>query len=477
MRALLMKIFFIGICGTATGNVAILMSRLGHEVSGSDSGMYEPMKSALARAGLSAPEGWNPKRLEEFSPDLVVVGNAISRMNPELEFVLRSRICEYTSLPELIGKFLIGKRKSLVISGTHGKTTTTSLSAYLMRANRVDAGWLIGGVPLDLPEGGSNLGGFDAGAPFVIEGDEYDTAYFDKRSKFLHYRPHVLAINNLEFDHADIFRDLYEVKRTFTHVRRIVPPDGLIIENADDENVASLEPAPWTSVMKVGFAESADLRISDFDQQEDWSAFTLSFKGKSKRIKWKMQGVFNARNAAMACAGTAAALGMPPLELDLSPLADFRGVRRRQEVILDTPEICAVEDFGHHPTAIALTIRSLRQKYPGRAILAAFEPRSNTAKTNALQSEFAQSLSLADAAYVGAVNAAKIPPENRMDTRAMAESFPGKIFAFASNAALLERLCGDAASLAARGARPVCVFFSNGSFDNIHRKFAQEFQA
>lgn len=471
-----MKIFFIGICGTATGNVAILMSRLGHTVCGSDTGMYEPMKSALANAKLTAYEGWDEKKLEQFNPDLVVVGNAISRMNPELEFVLQSRKYEYTSLPDLIGKELIGKRKSLVVSGTHGKTTTTTLCAYLLRHNNADAGWIIGGVPFDLPEGGSNLGEFANDAPFTIEGDEYDTAYFDKRSKFLHYRPFVLIINNIEFDHADIFRDLFEVKRTFSHVRRIVPPNGCIIENADEANIAELEPTPWVKRMKVGLSPDADLRISDFAQSADSSEFTLNFQGKSKRVKWKMQGLFNARNAAMACAGVAKILGISPLDVDLSSLADFKGIRRRQEIILDIPSLTCVEDFGHHPTAISMTIQSLRQKYPDRKILVAFEPRSNTAKTKVLQSDFANSLNMADCAYIGAINSAKISPENKMDTAAMCAKNPDKIFAFDSNAKLLEKLDADVKCRISAGEKLVCVFFSNGSFDNIHKTFAGSFK-
>lgn len=469
-----MKIFFIGVCGTATGNVAILMKRLGHDVLGSDTGMYEPMKSALAAAGLETKEGWNPKRIEEFSPDLVVVGNAISRMNVELEYVLRSRKYEVVSLPELIGKNLIGSRKSLVVSGTHGKTTTTTISAQLLRANGVETGWLIGGVPFDLPEGGSNLGGLSA--PFVIEGDEYDTAYFDKRSKFLHYRPYVLAVNNIEFDHADIFRDLYEVKRTFSHVRRIVPPDGWVVENADDANVASLESTPWTSTLKVGFAETADLRILNFKQERDSSSFDLEFEGSRKHINWKMQGSFNASNAAIAIASVAKTLGVNPLEIDINSLADFRGVRRRQELLLNKDNVSVVEDFAHHPTAIALTLKSLASKYPDRKILAAFEPRSNTAKTKVLQDDFEQSLKLASFAYIGAVNAKKIADENKMDSFGIARRNAGRIAAFETNAELLEQISTDAKRRLDAGERLVCVFFSNGSFDSIHKEFAKIFE-
>ncbi len=463
-----MKIFFIGICGTATGNVAILMKRLGHTVKGSDSGMYEPMKGALVNAQIDAYEGWDSLKLAEFNPDLVVVGNAISRMNPELEFVLATRKYAYTSLPELIGSKLIDKRDSLVISGTHGKTTTSTLAAYLLRANGADAGWLIGGIPANLPEGGSNLGSCDA--PFAIEGDEYDSAFFDKRSKFIHYRPQILVINNIEFDHADIFRDLADVKKTFTHVRRIVNPMGAIVENGDDENIASLEDTPWTKRISVGVGENCDVKIKDFVQHKNSSEFTLAYKDVEKRVSWTMQGIFNARNAAMAAVGVSLVLGKEPLDIDLSSLANFTGVKRRQEVIGQNKNITVVEDFGHHPTAIRLTINSLREKYPNQQIFACFEPRSNTAKTNIMQAQFEEALLFADKVYLGYVNAKKIPDGKKFDTAGAAQRSGGKFSAFASNKDLLEQLKQDTAT----SSNVVCVFFSNGSFDNIHKEFADE---
>ncbi len=467
-----MKIYFIGICGTATGNVAILLKKLGHDVRGSDSGIYEPMKSALASAGVECLQGWKPENIENFSPDTVVVGNAISRMNPELEFVLSNARYRFCSLPEIISQKLIADRKSIVVSGTHGKTTTTSIAAYLLEKNGVDAGWLIGGVPQDL-EGGSKLGDINS-APFVIEGDEYDSAFFDKRSKFIHYKPHVLIVNNIEFDHADIFRDLYDVKKTFTHVRRIVSPNGVIIENADDENVASLENTPWTKRMKVGFADGADLKISDFSQDENSSSFTLSCAGKSKKISWNLTGVYNARNAAMAIAGVAKALGIEnPLDLDTDCLKNFKGVKRRQQVLLKRDGVVIIEDFAHHPTAIALTIEALRERYKGFEIHAAFEPRSNTAKTNTFENEFADALAKADKAYLGAIHGMeKIAEDRRINTKRMAERCGGRLFAYASNTDLLADLKKEAAEN--DGKKKLFVFFSNGAFDSIHTLLAND---
>lgn len=318
------------------------------------------------------------------------------------------------------------------MSGTHGKTTTTAIAAFLLKSAGANPGWLIGGIPADLPEGGSNLGG--PSSPFVIEGDEYDSAFFDKRSKFIHYRPRVLAVNNLEFDHADIFRDLFDVKRTFTHVRRIVSPLGAIVENGDDENIASLEPTPWVRRLKVGFGGGCDVRISGFVQSGKSSSFRLSGFGVEKSVEWPLAGEFNARNAAMAIVGASLAGGFAnPLAVPADCLSNFRGVRRRQEVLLASPQVVAVEDFGHHPTAIALTVGSLRKKYPQFKIWACFEPRSNTAKRNVMQDSFARALASADRAFIGSADVSKVAPELRVDTSAMAALDPSKIRAFESN--------------------------------------------
>jgi len=461
------KIYFIGICGTATGNVAILLKSAGHDVRGSDKGIYEPMKSALENAGIACIQGWDYKNIADFKPDAIVVGNAISRLNAELEGALDASPAEIVSLPEIISQKLIADRPSLVISGTHGKTTTTGIAAYLLKENGFKPGWLIGGIPQDL-SGGSELGG--AKAPFVIEGDEYDSAFFDKRSKFIHYKPRVLVINNLEFDHADIFRDLLDVKRTFTHVRRIVHPKGLIIENGDDENISALEDTPWARRIKVGFGANCDLLIKDFSQDKNSSRFTLCHKGQERKVHWGLTGVYNARNAAMALAGAAAIVGKEPFDFDISSLAKFKGVKRRQQILFENENHVVIEDFAHHPTAIALTIEALRERYVGFKIYAAFEPRSNTAKTNVLEADFADALAKADKICIGAApGAEKIPAERRIDTKRLANRHADKITAFTTNAKVL-----DAMQIYAHleGGKKIYIFFSNGSFDDIHKAFA-----
>jgi len=239
----------MGVCGTAMGNAAMLARAAGHEVSGADEGVYPPMSTVLAEAGVTVHDGYDPERLASLKPDIVVVGNAMTRGNPEVEWLLDTKAFPFTSLPEILHDQILRRRKNIVIAGTHGKTTTTALTAYLLRENGRDPGYLVGGVPQDPPTG-SHLGAVSD--PFVIEGDEYDSAFFDKRSKFIHYAPHIAVFNNLEFDHADIFRDLADVQRTFIHFSRIIPRSGSAVINGDDANLRVLGEMPWTRVIRVG---------------------------------------------------------------------------------------------------------------------------------------------------------------------------------------------------------------------------------
>lgn len=469
-----MRIYFLGICGTAMGNAALLARAAGHDVSGSDAGVYPPMSTVLAAAGVTLHEGYDAARLAALAPDLVVVGNAMSRGNPEVEWLLDTRALRFTSLPALLHEAVLARRKNIVVCGTHGKTTTTSITAFLLRENGRDPGYLIGGVPLDPPTG-SHLGA--AEDPFVIEGDEYDSAFFDKRSKFIHYAPHVAVLNNLEFDHADIFRDLADVQRTFAHLTRIVPRNGWVALNGDDDNLRALGPLPWTRVVRVGTGEGNDVRIVDFREDARGARFGLRWGGASwGEVEWSCPGLFNARNAAMAATAVALALGGRE-RVSLAPLARFRGVRRRQEKLLERADRVVIEDFGHHPTALAETLASLRARHPGAWLTAVFEPRSNTARTRALQAGFMRALAMADEVYVGAVNRAdKLRDDERFDVEAVLEQLEAQGVHAATaptNAALLEKL--KAATLGtAAGSRPrVTVFFSNGSFDGIIADYAR----
>ncbi len=458
----------MGVCGTAMGNAALLARAAGHTVSGADTGVYPPMSTVLAAAGIELHEGYDSDRLARLAPDLVVVGNAMSRGNPEVEWLLETRALPFTSLPAFLHDCVLRSRRNLVICGTHGKTTTTALAAFLLRAAGRDPGFLIGGVPQDPPVG-SHLGA--PGDPFVIEGDEYDSAFFDKRSKFIHYAPHVAVLNNLEFDHADIFRDVADVQRTFIHLSRIVPRNGWIVLNGDDENLGALGPMAWTRVVRVGVGEGNDVRIGDFAEAPEGAAFTLTWRGAPwARVRWGLGGLFNARNAAMAA--TAAGLVLHPerpTELGLAALASFRGVKRRQETRLSGGRVTVIEDFGHHPTAIGETVRSLRARHPGTRLTAVFEARSNTSRTKSLQAAFQEALAHADEVYLGAVSRAeRIPATERFDPPVVAANLGARgisAWSAPTNAGLLELL--KAGTLGGGAERRLVVFFTNGSFDGI----------
>lgn len=484
-----MRIYFMGICGTAMGNAALLARANGHQVFGADTGIYPPMSAVLAQAGIELHEGYDAARLERLRPDLVVVGNAMSRGNVEVEWLLDTRAIPFTSLPALLADFVLKGRQNIVIAGTHGKTTTTALTAFLLRENGRDPGFLIGGVPQDPPVG-NHLG--RASDPFVIEGDEYDSAFFDKRSKFIHYAPHIAVLNNLEFDHADIFRDLDDVKRTFFHLTRIVPRNGWIVLNGDDANLAALGALGWTRVVRVGLGENCEVRITDFAEAPDGASFTLLWRGaKWADVRWTQPGLYNARNAAMAA--TAAQLSLAPVPvgdalpdlpyygksaaaLNLAALARYRGVKRRQELLVDTPRLKVIEDFGHHPTAVGETLTSFRARFPGHAIHAAFEPRSNTSRRRVMLESFKDALARADFVYLGPVARAHLlKPEERFDHDAiiafLAERGVRGCTA-PSNAELLEKL---AANTRAEMTKPqLVVFFTNGSFDGIITGFVKQ---
>ena len=468
-----MRIYFLGIAGTAMGNAALLLRSLGHEVLGSDQAIYPPMSDLLLGAGIEIMQGYDARRLQELAPDLVVVGNAYSRGNVEVEYLLESRSIPYTSLPDVMRRFVLGQRRNIVVTGTHGKTTTTSLTAYLLEQAGASPGYMIGGVPLD-PERGWAAG--QEGGLFAIEGDEYDSAFFDKRSKFIHYEPEIVILNNLEFDHADIFRDLQDVKRTFSHLLRLAPRRGYVLVNADDENALSLANVSWTKVLRVGTASDADLRIDEYETTATGSRFELYWQGKLwSRVEWGMTGLFNARNAAMA--SLASALGVVGREgvarFSLEALGRFRGVKRRQQVRFAGPGLTVIEDFGHHATAVRDSLLAFRGRYGKAAkLVAAFEPRSNTSRLEIMREPTIRALQEADVAYIGAVKSQNSVGVELMDTESLAQDLRQvgvEAEAFLSNEdlfAALERLRAESLE------KPLVVaFFTNGSFGGVIDRF------
>ncbi len=460
------------------GHAALLAREFGHEVVGSDTGVYPPMSDVLREAGIKVFEGYDHGRLGSLRPDLVVVGSVISRGNEEMEWLLDTRALPYVSLPAFLSEAVLRWRRNLVITGTHGKTTTSTLTAFLLAAVGTEPGWLIGGVPRDLA-GGAASGRPEA--PFVIEGDEYDSAFFDKRSKFIHYLPWLVVINNLEFDHADIFRDLADVQRTFTHLLKIIPRNGFVLLNGDDPNVAALPPAPWTTTVFVGTGENCDLRIVNFTEDDRGARFDLHWQGKRwNTVHWGLSGLFNARNAAMAA--LAAGLAIDPRNPTVLPLAileTFQGVRRRQEILRQDNQVMVVEDFGHHPTAMRETLEALRQRNPGRTIFACFEPRSNTARTRTFQANLPVALALADLVFIGPIHRGEKTPEaERLDLNAICTELnhavddTTKARHFATNQELLVAVLAASTETSNRPA--LVVFFTNGSFDGIITEFVEQ---
>jgi len=477
-----MKVYFLGIAGSAMGNAALLLRSLGHEVSGSDQAAYPPMSGLLAEAGIRVEEGYDAARLDRLKPDLVVVGNAFSRGNPEVERLLELPAIPYASLPETLRRLVLAGRTSVVVAGTHGKTTTAALVAHLLRAAGTDPGFLVGGAPIDPPSGWAPG---DPAAPFVIEGDEYDSAFFDKRSKFVHYAPRVAVFNNLEFDHADIFRDLEDVKKAFSQLLRLVPRSGYALVNGDDPNLRSLLPAPWAQVLRVGTGPDCDLRVAGYATSPEGSSFELLWRGRLwKRVRWPLIGLFNARNAAMASLAAALAPRPPPAGaaapdpagFPLDGLESFRGVRRRLQERHREPGLRLLEDFAHHPTAIRETLRALRLQNPRARLLAAFEPRSNTSRLESMRPAMQDALAQADEVLIGAPKRRPGEPGVAlMDTQALARDLANTgvtAEAFDANEQLLQ-------GLQARLARPLdpqapidLVVLSNGSFDGLVERLA-----
>lgn len=383
-------IHILGICGTFMGGIAAIAREAGYKVSGVDANVYPPMSTQLERLGIELSEGYRPENINREA-DVQVVGNAMSRGNPVTEALLNEGLA-YTSGPQWLSEQVLQHKWVLAVAGTHGKTTTSSMLAWILEWAGMSPGFLIGGVPGNF-EVSARLGGSDF---FVIEADEYDTAFFDKRSKFVHYRPRTLVLNNLEFDHADIFDDLGAIKRQFHHVIRTVPESGLLVSNADEANLDdTLAQGAWTPVQRFG-------------QQGDWqaelisadgSAFGVIFNGeKVGEVHWGTIGQHNVSNA-LAAIAAARHVGVRPQD-SVKALAEFKGVKRRMELRGEVNGIRVYDDFAHHPTAIETTLAGLRNKVGAAKILAVFEPRSNSLKAGAHSAGLAQSLAAADEVFV-----------------------------------------------------------------------------
>ncbi|WP_233839840.1 UDP-N-acetylmuramate:L-alanyl-gamma-D-glutamyl-meso-diaminopimelate ligase [Dyella sp. 2HG41-7] len=445
-----MRLHILGICGTFMGGVAALARELGETVEGSDANVYPPMSTQLEALGIDLMQGYRAEYLQP-SPDLVVVGNAMTRGNPAVEYMLDQRL-RYVSGPQWLGERLLVEREVLTVAGTHGKTTTTSLLAHLLESTGLAPGFLIGGVPGNFGIS-ARLG---QGKHFVIEADEYDSAFFDKRSKFVHYRPRIAILNNLEYDHADIFPDVAAIQRQFHHLVRTVPGNGTLIVNAHDAYLAEvLEMGCWTPVETFGIGKGdwqATLLAAD------GSRFGVHYKGERiGDIEWSLLGDHSVMNALAALAAAAAA-GADPRAL-LPAFATFQSVKRRMEVVGDVQGVRVYDDFAHHPTAIATTLAGLRAKVGKARILVAMEPRSNSMRLGAHADALAPSLADADAVVF------LHRPELPWDATRVTNALHGR----ASTAPTVDALLTSLKSQTQPGDH--VVFMSNGGFENAPRRF------
>jgi len=463
------NVHLVAACGVGMASLAGMLKEKGCRVTGSDANVYPPMSTQLETLGIRLRSPYAAENIPEDA-DLVIVGNAVSRDNPEAKEAVRRGLASL-SMPQAVEELFLPGKESIVVAGTHGKTTTTSLAAWSLFALGADPSFLVGGVPRNFPVS-YRLG---AGRHFVIEGDEYDTAYFDKEPKFLHYRPQVAILTSIEFDHADIYRDLSHLQESFRMLVRLLPREGLLVACADypevveaagearcpvrfyrsdDRSATALPSAPW------------EVRV--LGEEEGYTRFRVERGEESNDFSLRLPGRHNAANGA-AVAIVLSHLGFSPDRV-AEAFRGFRGVARRQEEVGEFGGVLLIDDFAHHPTAVRETIAAVRARYPGRAVTAIFEPRSNTSRRNLFQREFSEALAGADSVVVAPVfGAEKVPPAERLDP----ESVAAAVRAAGRNGLHLDgidRIVEHVASNACRG--DLVLILSNGGFGGIREKLA-----
>jgi UDP-N-acetylmuramate: L-alanyl-gamma-D-glutamyl-meso-diaminopimelate ligase len=466
-------IHLMGICGTAMASLAGIFHSQGYKVTGSDQNVYPPMSTQLQSLGIPIMEGYGPENLKP-RPDLVIVGNVISKTNPEAAALLATDI-PYTSLPKALGQFVIGQRHSLVVAGTHGKTTTTSLLATVMDRVAPGIGYLIGGIPVNF--------GQSFRAPsndwFVIEGDEYDTAFFDKVPKFTHYQPRSAILTGIEFDHADIYKDLDDVKRAFRKLLEILPADGLLVASGDDPNVKELLPFTKARTVTYGLDPACTYRLVDrapFQGRNQFSVLKTpvghsAAAGRSARvadIAIKSPGEHNALNA-LAVYALASELKLPEAKI-LQGLADFKGVKRRQEILGEPGGVRVIEDFAHHPTAVDKTLQAIREQFvpSGQKLFALFEPRSATSRRKIFQKDYARAFAHADTVLIAeAFDQSKIDEAERFSSQDLVRDLnnQGQKAEVFGNVDDMVRVIKKMAK-----AGDTVLVMSNGAFGGIYQK-------
>ena len=439
-----MHIHILGICGTFMGGIAALAKAAGHEVTGCDAGVYPPMSAQLKKLGIDIHEGFDARQLES-PPDCVVVGNVVSRGFDVVESML-DRDIAYQSGPQWLAEHVLRGQHVFAVAGTHGKTTTASLLAWILEDAGLQPGFLIGGVPANFGVSAR----YGRGDCFVVEADEYDTAFFDKRAKFVHYRPRTLILNNLEYDHADIYKDLDAILWQFHQLMRTVPGSGRVIVNAADENIARLvDMGCWTPCESFSMEQGADWRAEFVDATERRIRISDT-RGQSAEARWQLGGSHNLENAVAAVAAARSA-GVK-LEQAVDALTRFEGVKRRMERTATVGDIAIYDDFAHHPTAIRRTIAAMKRRYPGNRLVVAIEPRSNTMKLGVHNRELAESLEQADLVWMYR------PADMDADFDAALAPLGKKLRAFRD----YDKLASDMSTRVLAGDQ--VVFMSNGGF-------------
>ena len=458
-------IHFIGVCGTAMATVAALLKQRGHDVRGSDQNVYPPMSEFLVAEGIRTMAGFSEDHITP-DVDLVVVGNTISRGNPELEAVLERKI-RHCSLPEAIRDHFLWGSRSIVLAGTHGKTTTTSLTGWLLTHGQLDPTVLVGGIALNFGDRGSSyrLGG---GRDFVIEGDEYDSAYFDKTAKYLKYLPDIAVINNIEFDHADIYADLDAVRLAFRRLVNLVPRNGMLLLGADSPHAAGLIAHAVSPVQTFGTSDEATWQASAIEHADGVTRFTVRRGGEPfGQFESPLLGLHNVRNA-LAAIAVGGHIGLRPSQL-AEGLSTFKGIRRRLETIGVRRGVTVIDDFAHHPTAVRETLAALRTGYPSRRLWAVFEPRSNSSCRRVFQDDFAVAFSAADEVVIAGVFRS-LPESERLSVERLVDDLRRQ----GQRARHIPDVDGIVRAIVSEHSDgDIVVFMSNGAFGGIHQKFLQ----
>ncbi len=456
-------IHLIAIAGVGMAALAAMLKERGYRVTGSDQSVYPPMSDFLAQAGINVIQGYKAENLAS-APDLVIVGNAVSRTNPEVAALLASSI-PYVSFPQALGHFFLGDKRSLVVAGTHGKTTSTAMLAWVLEKAGRQPGLFVGGLSKNFARG-YQLG---SGEFFVIEGDEYDTAFFDKGPKFLHYRPQAVLLNAVEFDHADIYKDLDHVKNAFQRLVEIVPTGAPVLVCSDFPAALDVARTAGKPFSTFGFSEHSHWQARDDIDDGKLFSFTVVLNRKElARFSTPLMGRMNVRNA-LGVAALCLMLGLSPAEI-APGLATFLGVERRQEAIGEAKDVTIIDDFAHHPTAVAMTIEAVRLRYPGRRLWAVFEPRSNTCRRRVFQQPLTEALARADRAVIGPVFAKPQDPlavEDLFSPAELTENLQ-TIGKEAHAGQSTEEMCGFLATHCRAG--DVVLIMSNGAFGGLPRK-------